>query len=143
RRGAARPALAGPRGHLADRRALRQRRHGRQPQPDRAAVLLGIHADLHPGVAVAGNGYRPRRPGRGDTPAGRGDRGWVHAIPAGRRDAVQPGARSPSVRTRMEPAATPAPSALVRPVTETRRSAHASTREARRREWAAALGPGP
>jgi SAM-dependent methyltransferase len=63
-----------------------------------------------PGFAVAGDRYRPRRPGGGDTPARRGDRGWVHAIPAGSRDAVQPGARSPSMRMRMEPAATPAPS---------------------------------
>ena len=88
--------------HLADRRALRQRRPGRQPQPDRPAVLLGIHAGLHPGVAVAGGRYRSRRPGRGSTPARRGDHGRVHAIPAGSRNPVQPGARSPSVRRRME-----------------------------------------
>ena len=53
-----------PDGTLAARRALRQRRRRRQPQPRGPRLLLRLHADLHARLEVAGRRRRPRCPGR-------------------------------------------------------------------------------
>ena len=67
RRGDARAALAREGRDVDDRRAVRERSRRGQPQPDRPRVLLGVDADLHARLALAGSRPGPRRPGRRGT----------------------------------------------------------------------------
>ena len=92
-RRAARPRVAGRRRHVADRRAVRGRPRGGQPEPGRARVLRGLDAGLHARVAGPGGRARARRAGGRGAAARRVRRGRLHALPARGRDAVQPGAR--------------------------------------------------
>ena len=95
-RGAARHIreTLGRRRHVADRRAVRRRQRGGQPEPGRARLLRGLDAGLHARLAVAGRRARARRPGGRGAAARRGRRGGLHPLPPRRRDAVQPRPRS-------------------------------------------------
>ena len=68
-----------------------------QPQPGRAHLLRRLDAAVHAGLAVAGRRARARRPGGRGAAARRRDRGRLHPLPPGGRDAVQPGARGAPV----------------------------------------------
>ncbi len=82
---------------------MRRRPRRGQPQPGRPCVLRVLDVPVHAGLAVAGRRARARRPGRpgADRRRRRGRR--VHPLPARGRDAVQHGARGPSVSTTMRP----------------------------------------
>lgn len=82
-----------PKRCVDDRRALRQRRAGRQPESGRAGVLFGVHAHLHAGLAFAGGRRVPGCTGwRGrDTQARH--QGQARALSTRRADATHPGAR--------------------------------------------------
>ena len=72
---------------MADRRAVRRRPRGGQPEPGRPRLLRGLDAGLHAGVAGPGGRARARRPGRRGAAARRRHRGRLHALPPRRRDA--------------------------------------------------------
>ena len=90
RRRPARARGARRRRHVADRRADRRRPRRGQPQPGRPRLLRVLDAALHAGLAVAGGRARARRPGRRGAHPRRRHRRRLHALPPGRRDAVQP-----------------------------------------------------
>ena len=89
--------LAQPERDVAHRGAVRPRSPRRQSQSGRTDLLLGLDHHLHAGFSVAAGRSRARRASRRVETARRRDRGRIHPIPSGRRNAVQPRARGPTV----------------------------------------------
>jgi SAM-dependent methyltransferase len=100
RRCAPRTFDAEARWDMDDRRAERRRPRGGQLQPGRACLLLVLDAALHPGVAFPGGRARAWGAGRRGPDPGRRSGGRLHALPARRRDAVQPRVRGAPVGVR-------------------------------------------
>ena len=70
----------------------------RQPQSGGQGLLCRVHLRLHARLAISGGRPGTWRAGRGSTAARRRDRRRLHPVQARRRNAVQHGARSATVR---------------------------------------------